>query len=100
MVASVVLDAGDSSNYLNLPDYPDKTVHIFGTFGDSAVSLKGSNDVGGTPQNLHRTDDPVSTYSALVAETLGHIIENPSFLVADATGSTGDGITIKINCTG
>jgi hypothetical protein len=100
IVATVVLDGGDSSSYLNLPDYPDKTVHVFGTFGDSAVSLKGSNDEGGNAQNLHRTDDPTTTYSALVAETLGHIIENPNLLVANATGATGDGLTVAIICTG
>ncbi len=48
MIATVVLAAGDTSTDLNLPDYPDKTVYIFGTFGDSAVSLKGRNNASGT----------------------------------------------------
>ena len=96
MLATVVLDAGDTSTELGLPEYPDKTVHIFGTFGDSAVALKGLNDASGNGMDLHRTDDPTVSYSAVVAETMGHIIENPQILKASANGTTGNDLTVVI----
>lgn len=97
-VASVTLDGGDTSGDLELSNYPDKTVHIFpGFFGTSSVSVKGLNShVGGTTQNLHRTDDPTQTYTGLVAEAMGHIIENPRYIRASASAGTGTALIVTI----
>jgi hypothetical protein len=96
MLATITLDAGDTSTELELPEYPDKTVHIYGTFGDSAVALKGLNDAQGNGMDIHRTDDPTVSYSAVVAETMGHLIENPRILKASASGTTGTDLTVVI----
>ena len=95
--SKVVLDAGDASDNLPIANYPDKTVHIYGgSFGDSTVSLKGSNDSSATFENLHRTNDPTLNYSAVAAALLGHILENPLYLQASVGGSTGTGITVTV----
>lgn len=102
-VLSVTLASGDTSILYDLPMNSDKTVHIFGgTFGDAAVSLLGQNQTGtpGSPtgQVLHRAHDPSLTFSAVVAEVLATILENPRWLVASANGTTGTGIRVVITC--
>ena len=100
VISTVVLEAGDVSNDLDIPNYPDKTVHLAsGTFGDSTVSILGSNNVSATFQPLHRTDDPTKNYSGLTALILGHILENPSYIRASATGATGTGLSITITAS-
>lgn len=95
--STVLLDPGDTSNDLELPNFPDKTIHVFATgFGDSTVSVLGSNNATATFLPLHRTDDPTSNYSTLSANILGHILENPQYIRASATGATGTGITVTI----
>ena len=51
IVETCTLNAGDTSTDLVIPDFSDKTIHIFGgTFGNSAVSVKGLNSLSGTAQ--------------------------------------------------
>ena len=98
--ASVTLDAGDTSNVLRIPNFPDKTAHIYGgTFGNSTVSLKGSNNESATFQNLHRTDDSTETFTALATATLAHVLENPTYLQASASGTTGTGLVVAVTAS-
>ena len=96
VVATLVLDGGDSSDDLEIPNFQDKTVHVFGTFGSSTVSVTGLNNTNANAQVLHRTADPTTTYSSLVAETLGHVVENPRYIRASASAGSGSGLTVVI----
>ena len=97
IVETCVLNAGDTSADLVIPDFSDKTVHIFGTFGDSAVSVKGLNSLSGTAQNLHRVNDPTLTFSSVTTETMALLLENPYIIRASADGTTGTGLTVVIS---
>lgn len=95
--SQVILNSGDTSDDLVLPSAPDKTIHIFGgTFGDATVSVKGSNNQSATFQNIHRTDDATLTYTAVAADLLGHMLENPGYIRATCGGTTGSGIIVSI----
>lgn len=96
MIATITMDGGDTSTDINMQDFPDKTIHIFGTFGNSTVSLVGLNDTDGNGQVLHRTDDPTATFSAVGAELMAHVIENPYIFRASASAGTGTDLTISI----
>ena len=97
MQHSVVLGAGDSSTDLTIPDYSDKTVHAFATsFGNSAISVKGLNTTDGTAQDLHRVNDPTTTFTSLSSETLALLLENPTILRVSTSGTTGTGLTVVI----
>lgn len=93
VISTVTLGNGDVSDLLDLTGYPDKTAHIFGTFGSGGtIHLRGRNSsTAGNPQALHRADSPTSTFSSVTAELLALILENPLYLYADV--SAGDGTT-------
>lgn len=94
---TATLAAGDTSADLILPDYSDKTVHVYGgTFGDSAVSVKGLNSTSATAQDMHRVNDPTLTFSTLTAELMALLLENPKIIRASASGTTGTGLKVTI----
>lgn len=92
-----VLNGGDTSADLSIAGYSDKTIHVFGgTFGSSTVSVKGMNSTSGTAQDMHRVNDPTTTFSSLAAELLALLLENPSIIRASASAGTGTGLTVVI----
>lgn len=94
---TATLAAGDSSADLILPDYSDKTVHVYGgTFGDSAVSVKGLNATAANAQDMHRVNDPTLTFSSLTTEIMALLLENPKIIRASASGTTGTGLKVTI----
>ena len=96
---STVLNGGDTSIDLVIPDYADKTVHVFGgTFGSSQVNVLGLNSTDGTGQSLHRVNDPTLTFTGLADETLALLLENPTIIRANATA--GSGLSLKVVITG
>ena len=91
--------ATDVTEPLNIYDLPINTVHIFGSFGGQNVSLLGFNadpndatpttrDAAvATGQVLHQAHAPSSTFSAVAAELLAGVIENPRYIIAKANGA-------------
>lgn len=92
---TVALDSDDSTALLKMPNYADKTVHVYGTFGAAgSLTIQGSNkptEDGTTMATLHKTD-----LSALTFTSAGIfiILENPLWLRALVTG--GDVTTALI----
>jgi len=84
----------DTSNDLKLPMYPNKTFHVFGTFGVGGNLLVRGRNGGVSPTNLqplHKLDAPANNLSTVTAETLASIVEDSLFVVANV--SAGDGTT-------
>lgn len=89
--------AGDSSADLQIPDYSDKTIHVYASsWGDSTVSVLGMNATGATAQALHRVNDPTLTFSSLAAEVMALLLENPLIIRCSTTGSTGTNLTVVV----
>lgn len=94
---STTLNGGDTSVDLIIPDYADKTIHVFGgTFGSSQVDVLGLNSTDGTGQSLHRVNDPSLTFSGIASETLALLLENPQIIRASATAGTGSSLKVVI----
>lgn len=81
---------------LDLTAFPDKTVHIFGTFGSGTLTMQGSND-GSDWQSVR---DPQGNAIAKTASYLGAILENPRYLRPNLTGSTGATVTVILVARG
>lgn len=97
MAHTVTLWGGDSSADLTIPDFSDKTVHIFGgTFGTSTVSVLGLNSSSGTGQDLHRVHDPSLTFTSVATEVLALLLENPLILQASASAGTGTSLQVVV----
>jgi hypothetical protein len=85
--------ASQVSDYLTAYDLPIDTIHIFGTFNATNISVLGFNadpilDVSvSTPQVLHRADAPASTFSAVATELMAGVIEVPRYIVAQSNGA-------------
>ena len=67
--------------------YPDKTVHVTGTFGTATVTIQGSND--GT--NFTNLVDPQGNALSFTATGIEQILENPEYIRVNRT--SGDGTT-------
>lgn len=88
--------ANSDGNPVDLTAFPDKTVHIFGTFGGGTLTIQGSND-GSDWQSLR---DPQGTALAKTASYLGAVLENPRYLRPNLTGSAGATVTVILVARG
>jgi hypothetical protein len=89
IVVSVTMNGGDTAENIEIPDYADKTIHVYGSFGNSTVTVTGLNDTAASAQALHRVHDSSLTFSALAAETLALLLENPRYITASCAAGTG-----------
>ena len=84
------LGAGDTGKPYMMANYPDRTVHITGTFG--SVTLRGSNKAA--PDDATSTDwfnltDVQGSAITLTAAGGEVIAENPLWISPIATGGSG-----------
>lgn len=87
------MEQGDScSEFPNASLYPNKTVHVFGTFGGATVTMKGrgSQATGANALSMHNLGNPTAV-AAFVAESAMELLENFPFIVPVISG--GDGTT-------
>lgn len=95
------LDGDDSGAAVDLAGYPDKTVHIYGTFDSGTVSMYGSNDplalVDRTAGTLFGSKtaswiaivDPQGNAIAKTSAAMEAILENPQYICPVVTGGGG-----------
>ena len=97
-ISTVTLANGEASDDLDLVSFPEKTLHLFGTFGvGGSVDIQGRNDPLATFQDLHRSHLTSGTFTSLTAELLAGMVENPRFIRATVTaGDVTTSLTIKI----
>lgn len=90
---------GDTGEPVQLGSFGDKSVHVSGTIGTSAVTLQGTNEVDGAGVPINwvglRTPDSVAiSFAALPG--LVQVLENPRFIRPDVSTGTGTGITVTV----
>lgn len=83
----------DTCQAVSLPDYPDRSIHVWGTFGGCSVAVNGSNNGGVSFVALR---DPTSTTIAITSETIKAILENTQQIQPVATGGSSQTISIAI----
>lgn len=89
------LATGDTTTPLQLPNYPDKTVQVSGTFNSATVTIQGSNN-GTTYVTLHKPDGTDATFTT---DAICQILENPVFIRASAASGTATALTFTICCS-
>jgi hypothetical protein len=89
----------DVGDWQEIPAYGDKTIHVYGTFGTSTVDIEGSNE-DGTPANAVDIEDGGGTaLTALAANTVVAVRDNPRKIRPVVNGGNGTGITIILECS-
>ena len=76
--------------------WPDRTVHLFGTWGGATIVIQGSND--GT--NWQTLRDPGGTLLSFTADGLKGILENPRFIRPSSSGGTGTDVDVIVYAKG
>lgn len=87
------LTESDTAAAAEVPDYPDKTVTVTGTFGSATVVIQGSND-GTNWYTLSEIDGTALSFT--VASETKTILENPLFVRASASGGSSQDVDIII----
>ena len=81
--------------YILSARFPDKTVHMFGTFGGSTVVMRGSNEIVAAPTSWLTLHDPtVAGLISLAEDGIKQILENPYQISPALTG--GAGATVRV----
>lgn len=84
----------DTCQAVSFPQYPDRSIHVSGTFGGSSTAVQGSNNNGVTFCSCF---DPSSTIIAITTNTvIKAVLENAVLIKPVTTGGSGQSITIAM----
>jgi len=85
----------DGAPYPFAGNYPDKSVHAFGTWGaGGSLKLQGSNEVVAAPTNWYNLTDPQANEIALVADKIEQVLENANQVRPYLSAGTGVTLTV------
>jgi hypothetical protein len=88
--------SGDDGDWVELPQFPDKSVMVTGTFGTTTVTIQGTNEADKTnPQTLN---DPQGTALTFTSARIEQILENPRFIRPIASAGNGTNFKITMTC--
>lgn len=91
---------GDSGAPVAMPEYPDRTAHITGTFGvGGSINLEGSNDLTTETPTYTVITDPQANAITKTAAAIEAVLEAPYLIRPNVTA--GDGTTslvVKMLC--
>jgi len=91
---------GDTGAPVAMPEFPDRTVHITGTFGvGGSVTVEGSNDLETETPTYTAITDPQANALTKTAAAIEAVLEAPYLIRPNVTA--GDGTTslvVKMLC--
>lgn len=83
----VLTDADGNGAYITIPNSPDRSVQVFGTFNSGTVTIQGTNEPDPlNPQTLHAPDGGNLAFTAAGIEA---ILENPMKIRPVLSGTAG-----------
>lgn len=86
---------GDDGQWLDLHDFPDVSVQVFGTFGVGGnLRIEGSNEL--VPTNAATLNDPQANALDFTAAKIEQVLENVRWIRPRVTA--GDGTTALSVC--
>jgi hypothetical protein len=92
--------SGDVGAAVEVPNHPDKTVQISGTFGDGTMSIQGTNETNpdGTPvlASFLPLVDPQGGVITATSAKIEQILENPRWIRPSMSGATGSAMKVTI----
>ena len=83
---------GDVGTPLDLPNYRQQTVQVYGTFGAGAVTMEGSMD--GT--NWATLKDTANADIILMAAGIREIVTNQRYMRPNVAGGAASGIYVQV----
>jgi hypothetical protein len=93
------LASGDTGSWEFIPGYTDKTVHIYGTFGTSTVSIEGSNET--VPAHGAVLDDGDGQALAGINFVKAAVLQQGTANIRPVVSSgTGANVTVIMECFG
>lgn len=75
------------------PEYADKSIQVFGTFGSASIALHGSNDGGTTYAALNM---PSGSAIAITSAGIKAVLENTEYIKPVSTGGSSSSVTIAV----
>jgi len=84
----------DGDPYIFSGRYPDKSIHVFGTFGaGGAIKAQGTNEVT-SPSNWYNLNDPQGAEISITAAKIKEILENVYQFRPYLSAGTGVTLTV------
>ncbi len=83
----------DTCTPVSFPDFPDRSVHAWGTFSSASIAVQGSNNGGTSFASLR---DPTSTTIALTSEGIKAVLENTQQIKPVTSGGSGSSVSVAI----
>ncbi len=83
----------DTCAPVSLPEYADKSIQVFGTFGSATIALHGSNDGGTTFAALNI---PAGTAIGITAAGIKAVLENTEQIKPVTSGGTGSSLSVVV----
>lgn len=87
----VFASEADTATAIALPEFADKSVQVFGTFGTIHIAMHGSNDAGG---NFAPLNDPSGTVIDIASAKIKSILENTEQTKPVVTAGAGGPLTV------
>ena len=87
---------GDTGSWERFAAYPDKSIHVYGTFGAATVTIQGTNETG-TPAQTPTLNDPQGNALTYTSERLEQLLENVNQIRPSVAGGGGTtSLTVKM----
>ncbi|MDB4893144.1 MAG: hypothetical protein JWL61_4999 [Gemmatimonadetes bacterium] len=87
--------AGDTFTPYPNPGSADRSIHVFGTFGASTITVVGSNETA-TPTSMVALHDPSGTAISITAAGITQISEVTNWIAPVCTGGAASGMTAAL----
>lgn len=97
-IRSVAWDAmatGDDGTPVEMPDMPDRSIQVTGTFSGSTVTIQGSNDAS-SPTNWFTLTAPSGLPLTFTAAGLSQVLEITNFVRPVVTAGTGSAFLVRM----
>lgn len=99
---------GDTGKWVNMAQYSDKTVHLFGDFSAETLTMQGSSDGPDEGEVADAADvrspvtlaDPQGTAITATSDKGEAILENHQWLRPSMSGSSGGSMSVVIIARG
>lgn len=88
------LAAGDDGTAIELPNWPDRSVQIRGTFGGTTITIQGSNEA--TPTTWATLTQPGGAPLSFTAAGLAQVVEITRWIRPLSTGGAGVAVTVEM----
>lgn len=89
------LAAGDNGAAVEMPEYPDRSVQVRGTFGGTTITLQGSNEIS-APSVWQTLTAPGGSPISLTAAGLVQVVEITRWVRPLSTGGAAAAITVEM----